>query len=110
MPRHLAFPIAVTGGQLATLEQDSPVEVAQSVALLLATEPGERQAVPDYGYPSPLGRGVNVEEVANLVAEWEERADPSLVEVTVTTLAEQRAIVYPGVPSSSTATTTDGES
>lgn len=109
MARHLAFPIAVADGKLATLDQDSPAEVSQSVALLLSTEPGERQASPDYGYPSPLGRGVDPEEVADLIGEWEDRADPALVEVTMTAVAEQRTVVYPSVPSTSTTTTTDGE-
>lgn len=110
MARHLAFPIALgADGRLATLEQDSPAEVAQSVALLLATQPGERAAVPDYGYPSPLGRGVDAAEVAELVGEWEDRADPALVEVTLTSITEQRAVVHPSAPTTETATSTDGE-
>jgi len=106
--RHLAFPLAVgTGGRLATLEQDRPAEIVQSVALLLPTEPGERAAEPDYGYPSPLGRGVDPVEIASVIADHEDRADPALIEVTLTGLAEQRAVVHPAVPST-TATPEEG--
>lgn len=104
MARHLAFPFAVgADGGLATLEQDSPAEVTQSVALLLSTEPGERSAEPEYGYPSPLGRGVDPVEVAEVIGEHEDRADPALVEVTLTAIAEQHAVVYPSVPTTGTA-------
>ena len=110
MARHFAFPIALgADGRIVTLEQDSTAEVAQSVALLLSTQPGERADVPDYGYTSPLGLGVDPNEVAAVIGEWEDRADPATVEVTLTTLTEQRAVVHPATPSSSTATATDGE-
>lgn len=108
MAQHLAFPITVAAdGKLAALDQDSPAEVAQSVALLLSTEPGERAAEPEYGYASPLGRGIDPDEIADLIGEHEDRADPALVEVTLNTLVEQRAVVHPGVPDA--ATTTDEE-
>lgn len=101
MPKHFALPIVVTpAGQLAVLEQDSPVEIAQSVKLLLSTEPGERLAVPEYGYPSPIGAGIDLDDIADVIEEWEPRADPALVELTFNTIVEQHATVYPATPDS----------
>lgn len=99
MARVLALPLQVTAtGVLATLEQDSPTEVAQSVALLLATRPGDRRSVPDYGYPDPIGDGVDPDELAEVVGEWEDRADPAEVELTVTAVGEQAVTVRPAAP------------
>jgi predicted component of type VI protein secretion system len=95
MALRLAFPLRVTTtGGLATLVQDSPREVAQSVALLLATRPGERRSVPDYGTPDPLFGGIDIEDITAAVEEWEERADPALVEVVATGM-EEYATVQP---------------
>lgn len=111
MAKHLAMPITISPtGVLAALEQDSPGEIAQSVALLLRTEPGERAASPDYGYPSPLGAGLDPDEIADVVTEWEPRADPALIEVTLDTLVEQHATVHPTYPAADLAAgDTDGE-
>jgi phage baseplate assembly protein W len=103
MAQHLALPLAVTSrGSLAALEQDSPAEVAQSVALLLSTEPGERRSVPDYGYESPIGQGIDVDEIASVIEEWEPRADPARVEVTLDTGFEQDATVHPATRDTAT--------
>lgn len=76
MAQHLALPIVVTGaGRLATVEQDSAADVAQSVALLVDTRPGERRAEPGYGVPDPLFGGVDLAEVTEAIVEWEDRAD-----------------------------------
>lgn len=81
MPRHLALPLVVAdSGAFASLEQDTIEEIAGSVALLLATRPGERRSVPDYGAPDPRFAGVNTSDVADALSEWEERADPALLE------------------------------
>lgn len=45
----LRVPLQLDGSALATVEQDSPEEVAASVYALLATERGSRLADPDYG-------------------------------------------------------------
>lgn len=102
MPQRLALPLRVAnGGGLVTLVQDSPAEVAQSVALLLATRPGERRSVPDYGTDDPLFSGLSEEEVSAAIELWEDRADPATVHIT-TTGVDQHADVYP-------ATSTDDE-
>lgn len=78
---HLAFPIRVTGsGALATVDKDSTADVVQSVGLLLDTRPGERRSVPEYGLPDPVFGGLNVTELAQLITEWEPRADLTTVE------------------------------
>lgn len=92
----LALPIRVAaGGGLVALVADSDAEIAQSVALLLATRLGERRSVPDYGTPDPLFGGVDVDEVADAIATWEERADPALVEQLAEQVVEQSVAVYP---------------
>lgn len=95
MPEHLALPIRLAGVRLACLAQDSPAEVAQSLALLVATAPGERRSVPDYGVPSPLFGGLDVDAIVAAAAEWEPRADPVAVERVGADLAEQQARLFP---------------
>ncbi len=76
MAQHLALPITVTGsGRLATVEQDSEADLAQSVALLVDTRPGERRAEPGYGVPDPLFGGVDLAEITQAIVTWEDRAD-----------------------------------
>jgi phage baseplate assembly protein W len=81
MPQHLALPIKVTAsGRLATVEQDSVDDISQSVALLIDTRPGDRRSVEEYGIPDPVFGGVDVDEVTELILEWEDRADQAFVE------------------------------
>lgn len=103
MPAHLALPIGVApNGALTNLPQDSPAEIAQSVALLISTRPGERRSVPDYGVEDPLGGGVDAVDLAETIAEWEERADPALVEATAQQAVEQYVVVHPADPDPTT--------
>jgi hypothetical protein len=96
MPRTLALPIALgRDGGLAALEQDSAPEVAQSVALLVDTRPGERTALPSYGLPDPVGGRLDVDALVDVVAQWEERADTTEVELLAAELAAQAAAVHP---------------
>lgn len=95
MPSHLALPLAVTSaGGLAALDQDSPLEVAQSVALLLATRPGERAAVPEYGAADMIAVGIDPEAIAAAVEDHEPRAVPAVIE-QLTDGIEEHAIVRP---------------
>lgn len=81
MTRHLALPIRVGAtGALASVVQDSPADIAQSLGLLVLTRPGERASVPGYGSQDPLFGGVDTGAVADAAAEWEDRATPSDVE------------------------------
>lgn len=72
---------------LASLAADSPAEIAQSVALMAATRPGERRSVPDYGLPDPLGHGIDVDDLVDAIATWEDRADPAAVTAAAETIA-----------------------
>lgn len=83
MAATLRLPLQIAGSGLRTLEQDTTREIGQSVALLLATRPGERRSVPDYGTPDPLFGGFNPAAAAAAVAIWEDRAagiNPQLVD------------------------------
>lgn len=98
MPLRLALPLTLTAGSgLVTVGQDTPAEIAQSVALLLATRPGERRSVPDYGTPDPMFSGVDPDDINAAIEVWEERADPATIEVVVTGI-EEYAEVYPASP------------
>lgn len=98
MATTLRMPLTVApGAGLMTLEQGSDLEVAQSVGLLLATTPGERRTVPDYGLPNPIGSGVDVEQLVDVASDWEDRADPTYVEDLAAAGPVQRPEVYPRV-------------
>jgi phage baseplate assembly protein W len=93
MPQHLALPIKVTAaGRLASVEQDSVEDIAQSVALLVDTRPGDRRSVEDYGIPDPVFGGVDADEVAELILEWEDRADQSVVEQVAAGVVDQAQV------------------
>jgi phage baseplate assembly protein W len=90
--RHLAAPLRLSdAGSLVTLPQDSPQEIAQSVALLVATRPGERRSEPAYGSPAALfaGRAAALDLPAaqlllGALSTWEPRADPAALDITMT--------------------------
>ncbi|WP_243061134.1 GPW/gp25 family protein [Nocardioides sp. SR21] len=95
MPTHLALPLQVTSsGQLAALEQDSPLEVAQSVALLIGTRPGERRSVPDYGAQDMVAVGIDPAAIAAAVEDHEPRVSAVLVD-ELTTGVTAHAVVQP---------------
>lgn len=103
MIQHLALPLVVTdSGALGSLMQDSVEEIAGSVALLLATRPGERRSVPEYGVPDARFGGVNTSAVADALSDWEERADPALLDQIVGGRLEV-ANAYPGATTPITA-------
>lgn len=81
MPTHLAVPFRLDPrGQAATLKQDSPAEVAQSVRILLDTRPGERLMVPDYGVDDlTFVDAIDDGWVADAVQTWEPRATVDIV-------------------------------
>ncbi|MCK9250017.1 MAG: hypothetical protein M0P31_13720 [Solirubrobacteraceae bacterium] len=72
---HLAFPVRLAGGQLATVEQDTIDEIAQGVYWLASTEPGTVDDLPDAGVPSPVFvRGTPIDALAERLREQEPRA------------------------------------
>jgi phage baseplate assembly protein W len=83
MARVLTLPLALTpSGALATVTQDHPAEIAQSVGLLLDTRPGERRTLPDYGLPERLFVVGDLDEalIAETISEWEPRADVEILD------------------------------
>lgn len=74
---HFAVPFAVTDGRVAVVEQDTIEDVTQSVFVLLATEQGTYQPLPELGLADPTFRlgGVDLDELAAVVEEWEPRAE-----------------------------------
>jgi hypothetical protein len=54
VPRVISFPFALDGtGAVATVDQDSDVEVEQQLAVAVLTRPGERIVVPTFGVDDP---------------------------------------------------------
>lgn len=94
MARVLSLPMVIApNGSMATITQDHPAEITQSVALLLDTRPGDRRTLPDYGLPDHLFDGYDPTLVDETIAEWEPRANPELV-ATVADGASQQIAVH----------------
>lgn len=64
-------------GRLVTVEQDTDAEIAQCVYALLATEPGQRVELPEYGLEDQAFRegGADLTEIRAEIEEWEPRAE-----------------------------------
>jgi|SRR5690349_2623361 len=77
IPR-LKVPLQMGAGALATVEQDSPEEVAASVYRLLNTERGSRLSDPDYGVEEagfdPFPPEEAIDEWLVQIAKYEPRA------------------------------------
>jgi phage baseplate assembly protein W len=73
---HFALPLRLdAAGRLAVLEQDSADEIAQCVAVVMATPEGSRIEVPEFGVPRYEFRTPNAADIIAAVTEWEPRAD-----------------------------------
>lgn len=95
MARVLSLPLTIApNGSMATITQDHPAEITQSVALLLDTRPGDRRTLPDYGLPDYLFRGYDPALVDEVIAEWEPRADPEMVDTTSMSGGHQQIAVH----------------
>jgi hypothetical protein len=77
---HLAFPVRLSStGAFAVVEQDSPDEVTQCVAVLVGTVVDQRQELPAYGILDPtFTDGTDIAEVLDAVATWEPRASAAI--------------------------------
>lgn len=82
----LRLPLTVTAsGALRTVSPASAEDLAQAVALLVATPIGERAALPTYGIVDSLGRlSPDLAGIAHAIAAWE----PRLTEPTITNVAQ----------------------
>lgn len=93
MARTLTLPLEIGGNGFKTVTHGHPAEIAQSLALLLDTEPGERRSNPDYGFTNPTFAGVSAELIEAAAEDWEPRADPTLID-TVASGVTQTTTVY----------------
>ena len=76
---HLAIPFAIgPDGTAAMLQQDTSVEIVQSVAMCVGSEPGQRLLVPNYGVADPTFAGVSTGAEVDACARWEKRASVSI--------------------------------
>jgi len=74
---HLALPFRFVNGAAATVEQDTPDEIAQCVEVLLRTVTGQRIEVPGFGIADPLFTQESSRSTPNVLAQiktWEPRA------------------------------------
>src|SRR4051812_1896682 len=69
---HISFPLRLSGGRFAVVEEDSPEEVAQRVWALLRTPRGMREDNPDLGIPFPGFRrgGTDLTEIARQIDQY----------------------------------------
>lgn len=99
MTKTLTFPLTITPtGSLQAVEQDTPPDVASCVASILRTPQGWRIDDPDFGRPNGLlfqQGGVDPQQIADTLAEWEPRATGDIVTQTVTESGTQNVQINP---------------
>lgn len=63
--------------EISYVEQDTPEEIEQCVALLLTTRPGDFPDEPTIGLPDPAFRqgGISEADIQAVVRRWEPRAE-----------------------------------
>lgn len=70
-----ASPLRFRDGRPVVVEQDSPEEVRQCVAILARTRIGQRAEHPDYGITDPtFRREADLDELREQIQTWEPRA------------------------------------
>lgn len=91
---HLKIPLELAGNSFATVEQDSPEDIAQCVKIILRTPFGSRDDVPTMGLTEQRYRagGPNLAEIERQILEHEPRVDV-LVELAPLLLDEALAEV-----------------
>lgn len=88
---HFAFPFRFgTNHHAVEVEQDSPDDIAASVAVLLSYPIGFLPALPTFGVIDQLG-GANLQEIRTALAEWEPRVG---VDVVITDYDLRRFVEY----------------
>lgn len=73
---HFAWPFQLGADRaFAVVEQDTSDDVTQNVLILVSTQVGSREELPEYGITDPtFSAVVDSEEIISAVTEWEERA------------------------------------
>lgn len=78
---HFSYPFHIANGSVAVHEQDTYEDVAQSVAIILASQRGDRIELPEFGVESPLFKSESVgraSEYLGVIDQWEPRAQATL--------------------------------
>ena len=96
---HLAIPFVLAAdGTVATVEQDSEIEIAQCVGVLASTVVGSRIEVPPYGVPDPTFTATAATAgLARAIPVWEPRAAGAAI--TLRLSDDGNAVVTVGLPS-----------
>jgi hypothetical protein len=93
---HLQWPFQLNPQQtnMKFVEQDTPAEVAQCVAFVLSTQPGELVPTPALGMPDPTFRegGATEAEIAEALHRWEPRATFTFTSDELVRLAQKIGI------------------
>jgi phage baseplate assembly protein W len=73
---HFAWPFRLGQGHaFAVVEQDTVEDIEQCVVVLVSTELGSREELPEYGISDPtFTSGVDTTEILAAVDDWEDRA------------------------------------
>lgn len=88
----LSFPFRLqSNGRLATVEQDSDDHVAEELAIIVLSQPGERDLVPDFGVNDPAFDTVSREQVEAQVDLFEVPA--AIQDITAVTVDDTRQII-----------------
>jgi phage baseplate assembly protein W len=88
----LAFPFAPETYH----SQDSDAGVFDCVEVLLRTEIGSREEVPDYGIPDPVFRegGMDLEGTIAIIEEWEPRAPVHISRTSLVDLTDRVRVAF----------------
>lgn len=80
--------------EIAYVEQDTPEEIEQCVALLLTTSPGGFPDEPTLGLPDPAFRqgGVSESDIDSVVHRWEPRAQVNFTSDELVSLTQTLGI------------------
>lgn len=73
---HFAFPFQIgSDGTFQVVEQDSIEEITGCVQVLIGTELGSREELPEYGIVDPtFANQVDMNEIERVINDWEDRA------------------------------------
>jgi phage baseplate assembly protein W len=90
---HLAFPFRLSDLGAAVTEQDSAVEIAQAVEVVLRYRKGDRYEVPSFGITDPTFEEiVDIESIRSELLVWEPRAELVAGRTIVSELIQRIAI------------------
>ncbi len=94
-PQTLTWPLRLApNGTLATVEQDTEADLVSCTIGILATPQGWCDDLPEFGRPRVLFRqgGVNPQEIADSISEWESRVTPSIVAQAIREVSQRVTI------------------